>query len=65
MYITYHKEVAKPESLESTIPHLVLNEEIQEFLIKRGILQIEYYFHFNGHFTFIYLDNGDRIDVAL
>lgn len=66
MDITYHKEVSKPESLESTIPHSILNEEIQGFIKDRiGIPQIDYYCDFNGHFTFIYLDNGDRIDVAL
>lgn len=64
MYITYHKSI-QPVGDESLIPHEILNEELREFIESKGLKQDHYAFHDNGMYFFIYLDNGDRVDVTL
>lgn len=66
MYITYHKEVEKPKDVTAFIPHICLNQDIQNFITEHKCKQIDgYYVDSNGFYFFIYLDNGDRIDCSL
>lgn len=66
MYITYHKELTRPKKVNSFIPHQCLNEDIQKFIKEHNCQQVDgYYVDNNGFYFFIYLDNGDRIDVKL
>lgn len=66
MYITYHKEITKPEEVTAFIPHICLHYNIQSFIEENNCAQKDgYYFDSNGFYMFIYLDNGDRIDVLL
>lgn len=65
MYITYHLQIEKPSDVTNTIPHEVLNKEIQDFLKERNCIQKHYYFFDNGFYFFIYLENGNRVDVEL
>lgn len=65
MYITYHEQLAKPESVISFISAKLLSQDVVEFLNERNIHQDRYYFKDNGYYVFIYLENGDRIDIQL
>lgn len=65
MNITYHKEIAKPDGVIASIPHAILDMGIRLFIDVKGCTQHEYYINHNDWYFFIYLDNGDRIDVAL
>jgi hypothetical protein len=64
MYLTYHKEVT---SLKDTMsmPMEALNQDIIDFMVKNNCLQSRYNVRSNGYAMFIYLDNGDRVDVQL
>lgn len=64
MYITYHKSVECPEGL-SSIPHQLLCSAVQKFITENNCLQKFYKVKSNSYYFFIYLNNGDRIDVAL
>ena len=64
-HITYHYAIPKAEDVTSTIRHEILNEELQVFIEGRGEKQEQYFFFDNGFFWFLYLDNGNRIDVML
>jgi hypothetical protein len=65
MYITYHVNVPRDtKKVKTSIPHNVLNSVIQSFIIDRGIKQELYFIDCNGYYTFLYLDNGDRIDIS-
>jgi phenolic acid decarboxylase len=69
MHITYHKQIPKDDEVVNTIPHEILCDEVKEFIreqqkIRGKIEQKRYYFFDNGWFWFLYLDNGDRIDIA-
>ena len=63
MHITYHKDV-QPEGGEISINHCILNKEIQDFIKDADAIQFYYQYDCNGYYTFLYLDNGDRIDIA-
>lgn len=66
MYITYHKEIDKPVGIIiQNLPHIVLDDKIRQFIEERGVKQDNYYFKSNNYYMFIYLDNGDRVDVQL
>ena len=65
MYITYHKEIALPESVTEEIAHKLLCSEVLDYLKARDIHQTNYYFHRGNVLYFLYLDNGDRIDIDL
>lgn len=64
MYITYHKKMSC-SGIMFKVPFSILNEEIQEVIIKSGNLQKEFTCCNNGFYFIICLDNGDRIDVQL
>lgn len=63
--ITYHYDVPKTDNIESTISHEVLSLELKEYLERKGVQQERYYFDDNGYYFFIYLNNGDRVDVSI
>ena len=65
MTITYHQEVERPDKVTNTIPHEILSEELKDFLKESNVVQKKYYFYDNGFFFFLYLDNGDRVDIAV
>jgi hypothetical protein len=65
MYITYHKEIERPNHVNNKISHDVLSTELKKFIIEKDAEQQSYFFNDNGFYFFIYLDNGDRIDVEL
>lgn len=64
MLITYHKEIS-PKGNEIRFPFDGFDEEIRSYLCKKLYLQEEYFISYNGYFLFIYLINGDRIDINL
>lgn len=64
MYITYHEQILLNKKAKH-LSHVFLNEEIQDFIEERKVKQTSYEVLDNGCFLFIYLINGDRIDVAL
>lgn len=63
MIITYHEDISVNGNT-ILFPHSCLNKEIQLFLSERNIFQSFYNVKSNSNFLFIYLDNGNRIDVA-
>jgi len=65
MYITYHEEIERPEGVDNNMPHMALNTDIRNYLEERGVAKRSYYTKMNGYYLFIYLFNGDRIDVKL
>jgi hypothetical protein len=65
MFITYHQEVNRKESITSRIYHECLHPRIQEYLETKGIKQPMYYINSNNWNTFLYLDNGDRVDIEI
>lgn len=64
MKITYHKDLSFSGNMFK-VPHSVLNKEIQNFINEHVASQLEYLCSSNGFYFFIYLGNGDRIDVQL
>lgn len=64
MYITYHREV---ELNGKTIkfPHNCLAKEIQDFIELKTAKQYFYEVKTSNSYLFIYLINGDRVDVQL
>ena len=64
-YITYHQSVKRPEDVQNTIPYVLLAKFIQDKLIEFNCVQKAYYFSDNGFYWFLYLDNGDRVDIQL
>ena len=64
MYITYHLNVPLPED-DKTFDffHSDLNEEIRDYLVNNGLMQKSYKMFASNYYLFIYLDNGDRVDV--
>jgi hypothetical protein len=64
-YITYHEAITKSEKAITMVPHDVLSEELQDKLVKWNVKEDRYYFHDNGFYFFLYLSNGDRVDVLL
>jgi len=64
MYITYHIEVSVREGVIN-MPIEVLHPDIVEFLSKHECLQSQYLVWSSGYNLFIYLNNGDRVDVQL
>lgn len=66
MNITYHTNVPKKDSITSVVPHTILNEEIHKFIRELDLPFQRYYYYFNNAiYFFIYLNNGDRIDVEI
>jgi hypothetical protein len=65
MYITYHKDVVSPGIPVPYIPHNVLDKDIKEFILEKDVEQKSYEIRSNETHCFIYLNNGDRIDVQL
>lgn len=65
MIITYHKEIGKTTKVVNTILHTILSNEVKAFIKEHNVEQERYYFYDNGFYWFIYLDNGDRIDIQL
>jgi len=65
MYTTYHEAIAKPDDVTSTIPHAVLADEIKAELQQWSVKEAAYFYDWNGYYFFLYLSNGDRIDVKL
>lgn len=63
MYITYHKELVVPDKA-TLIAHCALSREIQDYIREANVLQSFYHINGNGYSLFIYLNNGDRIDVT-
>lgn len=64
MYITYHKEVTLDKDA-TYFPHSCLSKEIQDFIEEKKVKASSYLVATNGYYLFIYLCNGDRIDVCL
>ncbi len=64
MYITYHKEVELKDLTLPLIQHHMLHPDIQAKLAEFDINQSAYVIDSNGYYTFLYLDNGDRIDIS-
>jgi len=65
MYITYHQQIKKTDDVKNTIPHKVLCNELKDKLKEWKVEQERYYFFDNGFYWFLYLDNGDRVDMSL
>lgn len=65
MYLTYHRQIEKPEDVVNTIPHGVLSESAKDIISVYNCKQDRYYFDDNGFYFFLYLNNGDRIDIEL
>ena len=65
MKFTYHKNVPKPEEVQSTWVWEMLSEELKTFLTDKNQIQNRYFFEDNGYYVFIYLSNGDRVDVKI
>lgn len=65
VFITYHKEVEKPSDVKSLVPFGILDKHIKSYLEERDLYQEDYYIDYNAWYCFIYLENGDRIDVEL
>lgn len=63
--ITYHKEVPYKGVNEPTLPHCILDDKLKTYLENKEVKQDSYHFHDNGFYFFIYLNNGDRVDVML
>jgi hypothetical protein len=64
MNITYHQQISLDK--EATyFPHSCLNKSIQDFIEERKVKEKMYLTSSNGYYLFIYLLNGDRIDVQL
>ena len=65
MHITYHVNV-QLDMNATYFPHSCLAKEIQDFIEGRNVRAKEYLLvKSNGYYLFIYLLNGDRIDVEL
>lgn len=64
MYITYHKDISQPEGL-GLYPFACMNKELQAKLIEWDVKQTSYAIDYNAWYLFIYLKNGDRVDVSL
>ena len=65
MYITYHRNIIKPTEIKNTIPHIILNKEVQDKLKEVNAVQTEYFFLNNEFYCFLYLNNGNRLDIEL
>jgi hypothetical protein len=65
MFITYHQEVDRKESITSKIYHECLHPRIQEYLEKKGIQQGMYFIQSNNFYTRLYLDNKVRVDIEI
>jgi hypothetical protein len=65
MKFTYHKNVPKPDDVQSTWYWEMLSEELKSFLTDKNQVQDRYFFEDNGYYVFIYLSNGDRVDIAI
>lgn len=63
MNITYHKEVTTKHTDLGYIPHELLHPNIKAYIETLDVKQAIYQITCNGYYFFIYLDNGDRIDV--
>lgn len=61
--ITYHKEIQLVGTNWINIPHQHLSNEIKSFIEDRNVKQDVYSVSANNWYLFIYLSNGDRIDV--
>jgi hypothetical protein len=64
MYITYHQQITLDPKAEY-FPHLCLHRDIQKFIEDHKVKAKTYLVTTNGYYLFIYLTNGDRIDVEL
>lgn len=64
MYITYHQSIERKEEICNQIPFSILSKEIQDKLTEWNVVQKAYYFDHNGFYSFLYLDNGDRVDIG-
>lgn len=62
--ITYHEGIS-PKENEIVFPHAMLDREIRDFLLEQDVYQDTYLVSSNDYFLFIYLRNGDRVDVAI
>jgi len=65
MNIKYYKEVFKSSFVLSSMNFNFLNKDIQEFIRKKDVEQEHYSVLSRKDVLYIYLDNGDRIDVRL
>jgi hypothetical protein len=65
MYITYHQQIIKPSKITNTIPLVILCKELQDKLKEWNVIQKRYFFFDNGFYWFLYLDNGDRVDIEI
>jgi hypothetical protein len=65
MYITYHEEISIGDKEVIDFPHGCLDITIKVYLENKGISQANYKVRSNGYYLFIYLDNGDRVDVKI
>lgn len=63
MKIAYHKKAyVTGQSLTNTA-FAILNDEIKDFLVLHDLVQKHYYLYTNKDSTFIYLNDGGRIEV--
>jgi hypothetical protein len=63
--ITYHEAIQKPNNVVNTIPHDLLDDGVKNYIELVGAKQDRYHFLDNGFYWFLYLQNGDRIDIKL
>ena len=63
MNITYHLELTPYQDNLAEIPHSMLAEEIQQFIISKGEKQEFYKARKSGEYIFIYTEKGNRFDV--
>lgn len=64
MYITYHQQIIL-DPKANYFPHCCLHNSIQAFIEEKKVKAKTYLVTTNGYYLFIYLLNGDRIDVQL
>ena len=66
LYITHHLDIAADDRAID-FPHRMLNSIVQEFIfdLHNGSYSDFYKVYCNGYYLFIYLSNGNRVDVQL
>lgn len=64
MTITYHKDIPVDNHL-TRVPHIMLDKKIRKFIKDKNVKQDTYPVKANPYWFFIYLDNGDRIDIQV
>ena len=63
MRITYKKNGFVSGRALQNVAHAILNDLIKDFLTQHNVVQEFYFMHVNKDRTYLYLINGDRIEI--